>query len=472
MSKSIPEFGFNFDNSYARLPDPFFTRVKPTPASSPTIGVFNSNLAQSLGLNGPALNSSEGALVLSGNFIPPGAEPLAQAYAGHQYGHFTMLGDGRACLLGEHVTADGRRFDIQFKGSGPTPFARRGDGRAALGPMLREYIISEAMFELGIPTTRSLAVINTGENVFRETPQPGGVLTRVASSHIRVGTFEYASALEKPDLLRTLADYTIQRHFPALAEEPNPYLALLHVVIERQSALITQWMHVGFIHGVMNTDNMAISGETIDYGPCAFMDRYSRATVFSSIDRHGRYAYANQPSIAEWNLTRFAETLLPLFSANEEEAIAIATGALSAFNSTFESHWLKGMRAKLGLADEHAGDFEMIKVLLEWMESRGADFTNTLRGLSLGVPEGLEDWYLRWQARGPSIELMRSRNPAVIPRNHLVEEALSAAVNHGDYSVMTKLLTALRDPYSDLPRDEKYLQPGPADSDYQTFCGT
>ena len=353
--QSPPDVGWKFDNSYARLPEAFYVRLNPVPVRTPKLVVFNVALAQFLGLNPDALKGDEGAAVFSGNRIPEGAEPLAQAYAGHQFGSFTMLGDGRAILLGEQVTPKGERFDIQYKGSGRTPFSRQGDGRAALGPMLREYIISEALQALDIPTTRSLAVVTTGEPVFRETALQGAILTRTAASHIRVGTFEYAAAKGKPNEIRALADYTIRRHFPDLAADGNPYLALLGAVMERQASLVARWLLVGFIHGVMNTDNMALCGETIDYGPCAFMDAYDPNTVFSSIDHNGRYAYGQQPQIAQWNLARFAETLLPLIHEDPQEAVSMAKEAIAGFSDIFRHFWLAGMRAKLGLLNQEVG---------------------------------------------------------------------------------------------------------------------
>ncbi len=472
--------GWRFDNSYARLLESFYARMNPVPVRSPELVVVNRELAATLDLNADILAGSDGTAIFSGNVIPEGAEPIAQAYAGHQFGHFTMLGDGRAILLGEHMTSKGERFDIQLKGSGQTPFSRRGDGRAALGPMLREYIISEAMHGLGVPSTRSLAVVATGETVFREKPLPGAVLTRVASSHIRVGTFEYAAALEDPECIRVLADYTLRRHYSSLVSEFD-YLSLLHAVMERQASLIAKWMHVGFVHGVMNTDNMALSGETIDYGPCAFMDHYSHSTLFSSIDRNGRYAYGNQPRIAEWNLTRFAETLLPLLHTDRDQALAIAKEAIGTFSATIRRHWLGGMRGKLGLISEDAGDTSLIEELLKWMEQHQADYTNIFRALSLEqIPDlasfngaAFNEWHSRWQTRKPSLHLMRSRNPAVIPRNHRVEEALEAAVKHSDYSVMERLLAALKNPYEDLSQYREYRTPPAASAcAYQTFCGT
>lgn len=487
--QSRPDAGWNFENSYARLPEAFYVRLDPTPVRQPKLLVFNVALARALGLDPDALKDGEGDAVFSGNRIPDGAEPLAQAYAGHQFGFFTMLGDGRAILLGEQVTPKGERFDIQYKGSGKTPFSRQGDGRAALGPMLREYIISEALYALGIPTTRSLAVAATGEPVFRETALPGAILTRTAASHIRVGTFEYASARGRPDEIRALADYTIRRHFPDLAAGGNPYLALLGAVAERQASLVARWLLVGFIHGVMNTDNMALSGETIDYGPCAFMDAYDPATVFSSIDMNGRYAYGRQPQIAQWNLARLAETLLPLIHADSREAVAMANEAISGFPDTFRNYWLAGMRAKLGLSNQEACDGGLVEGLLDGLHRHRADFTNTFRSLASGsLPEAelfqaqdFKQWFERWQARlkrqpgswESSRRLMNTHNPAVIPRNHRVEEALEAAVERNDFTVMENLLAILSRPYQDPPEQAGYhLPPPPSEQPYRTFCGT
>ncbi|NBU41829.1 MAG: YdiU family protein, partial [Planctomycetia bacterium] len=373
--------GWRFDNSYARLPDPFFSRTTPEPVRAPALVAFNEPLAADLGLDAAALGGSAAA-VFAGNDVPPGAEPLAQAYAGHQFGHFTNLGDGRAILLGEHVAPDGRRFDIQLKGSGRTPYSRNGDGRAALGPMLREYLVSEGMHALGIPTTRSLAVAATGEAVLRERPLPGAVLTRVAASHIRVGTFEYAAALGDPALLPALLDHAIARHYPEITAADDKAAAFLDAVIERQAALVARWMLVGFVHGVMNTDNMALSGETIDYGPCAFLDVYDPATTFSSIDHAGRYAYANQPAIAHWNLARLAESLLPLVPGGEEAALETARGIVDTFRARFERHYLAGARAKLGLVTAEEGDAALFAAILQWMHETGADFTATFAGLA------------------------------------------------------------------------------------------
>lgn len=471
---------FNFDNSYTKLPEVFFKRIRPEPVRAPVITVYNAGLAASLGLSASAL--PDAAEVFAGNTLAACADPVAQAYAGHQFGNFTMLGDGRAILLGEHLTPNGERFDIQLKGSGRTPFSRRGDGRAALGPMLREYIISEAMHFLKIPTTRSLCVVQTGERVERETSQPGGILTRVASSHIRVGTFQYAAALEDPSHLRTLADYTMARHFPGVSAEKNPYLAFLRAVISRQASLIAKWMHVGFIHGVMNTDNMALSGETIDYGPCAFMDRFSHDTVFSSIDQNGRYAYGNQPQIAQWNLTRFAEALLPLLSSRETEAVALASEALQNFAEEFQQHWLTGMLAKLGVAPgDREADLALVAELIRWMEKSGADHTETFRALTYGhweaepafqAPDFLA-WSKSWRGRRPDLAIMKATNPTVIPRNHRVEEALAAAVERADHSVMHRLLAALKEPFRNAEEATQFLAPpAPGGARYKTYCGT
>jgi len=483
------EAGWNFDNSYVRLPESLYARLNPVPVREPRLVVFNSPLAEALGLAPKALAGEEGAAIFAGNRIPAGAEPIAQAYAGHQFGYFTMLGDGRAILLGEQITPAGERFDIQLKGSGRTPFSRRGDGRAALGPMLREYIISEAMHALGIPTTRSLAVVTTGEQVFRETPLQGAILTRVAASHIRVGTFEFLAAKEDREGIRTLAEYTIRRHYPDLNGAEDSFLALLYRVMERQAALVTKWLEVGFIHGVMNTDNMSLCGETIDYGPCAFMDAYDPATVFSSIDQTGRYAYGNQSQIVQWNLTRFAETLLPLLHEDQDQAVLLAQEAISAFPEIFLRYRLAGIRAKLGLFNEENADLDLIKELLTCMQQNRADYTNTFRELTAAtLPDSplfrdaaFLEWQRRWQerlARQPqtaeeSRALMRARNPAVIPRNHRVEEALEAAVERGDFTVMTKLLEVLSRPYAERAEDDEYRSPPePSAQCYQTFCGT
>lgn len=493
--RNIPatSLGWNFDNSYTRLPKTFFVKQKPTPVKAPHIVLFNQSLAATLGLNPEMLLEDEASLAFSGNTIPVNAEPIAQAYAGHQFGHLNMLGDGRAILLGEHITPKGNRYDIQLKGSGVTAYSRRGDGRAALGPMLREYIISEAMYALGIPTTRSLAVVTTGESVYRDSILPGAILTRVASSHIRVGTFQFSAAQDDSEIIRSLADYTLNRHFPEFISSENKYLSLLNAVIDNQAKLISQWMHVGFIHGVMNTDNMSICGESIDFGPCAFMDSYDPATVFSSIDQQGRYAFGNQPPIAQWNLTRFAETLLPLIHQDLEEAIKLAENALKAFADKYQQYWLAGMRAKLGLFTEEPDDLILIEELLSSMKKYRMDYTNTFQDLSsslmvntpilaeknIDMPDFIT-WHHQWRKRLSSqieslddaIALMLKANPVVIPRNHQVEAALSAAES-GDFTVLEKLLEVLSQPFKDDVNNMIYRTPPlPTAMPYKTFCGT
>lgn len=482
-------FGWRFDNSYARLPKSFFVNQNPIPVRSPKLRILNEPLAVSLGLNVQALRSENGVAVLSGNQVPKGAYPLAQAYAGHQFGQLTMLGDGRALLLGEQMTPSGARFDLELKGSGVTPFSRHGDGRAALGPMLREYIISEAMHHLGIATTRSLAVVTTGEPVLRETELPGAILTRVAASHLRVGTFQYAALGGNREDLRVLADYALQRHFPERLKDENPYRSLLQEVVQGQAALIAKWQLVGFVHGVMNTDNMTISGETMDYGPCAFMDEYDPETVFSSIDLQGRYAYGNQPKIAAWNLARFAETLLPLLHMDRSEALRLAQDTISKFPNLYHTHWLSGMRSKLGIFGEETEDEVLIADLLQLMEKHHADYTNTFRALThhstegtplFGSPE-FSQWQALWQARlsrqpeptDASHQLMRRSNPAVIPRNHRVEAALEAAIEKGDDRVMQRLLDVLAKPFSHVPEQDEFAQlPQLTNRSYRTYCGT
>lgn len=483
------ETGWNLENSYASLPDKFYSTINPIPVEAPKLVVLNEPLAKELGLNTDALQSEDALNVFAGNKVPEGGSSIAQAYAGHQFGNFTMLGDGRALMVGEQITPKGERFDIQLKGSGRTPYSRGGDGRAALGPMLREYIISEAMHGLGIPTTRSLAVVTTGEPVIRETNLPGAIMTRVASSHLRVGTFEFARQWGSVDELQALADYAIERHYPHVKDDENKYLSFYKEVIKRQASLIAKWQLAGFIHGVMNTDNMTISGETIDYGPCAFMDTYDSATVFSSIDVQGRYAYGNQPSIGGWNLARFAETLLPLFHDDQEKAVEMAQEALSDYGDQFNNNWMSGMRAKIGLFNEEKEDEALIKELLNLMKEHSADYTNTFRSLTLDKKEDsklfnspdFDEWYKKWQERlerqtetkESSNELMQKSNPAVIPRNHRVEEALEAAVQNGDYSVMEQLINALSNPYAYSSEQEEYCKmPPESEGPYRTFCGT
>lgn len=482
------ESGWNLDNSYENLPNIFFTKMNLNPVQAPKLIIFNDSLAVSLGLDAQALQSEEGIAVLAGNEVPEEGMPLAQAYAGHQFGHFTMLGDGRAMLIGEQITPSGERFDIQLKGSGRTAYSRSGDGRAALGPMLREYIISEAMHALGIPTTRSLAVVTTGESVIRETDLSGAILTRIADSHIRVGTFQYAAKWGTDEELRTLADYTLQRHFPDIEAGGNRYLALLQEVIKRQASLVAKWQLVGFIHGVMNTDNTTISGETIDYGPCAFMDTYDPATVFSSIDVQSRYAYGNQPNIIGWNLARFAESLISLLHTDYSEGAKLAQDAISAFPEHYYTNWLAGMRAKLGIFNEEQQDAALIDSLLHMMEQYQVDYTNTFRALTFdtleesalfSTPE-FGEWHALWQARLDRQQeskelvhqLMRSSNPAVIPRNHQVEAALEAAVESGDYRVMEQLLDVLAHPFAHSPEQVDYANLPESDGPYHTYCGT
>ena len=486
-----------FSNSYARLPEHFFARVAPTPVAKPHLIKFNELLASELGADTRGLKPDELAAVFAGNVTPPGAEPISMAYAGHQFGNFVpQLGDGRAILLGEVLDRNGERRDVQLKGAGRTPFSRRGDGRAALGPVLREYLVSEAMHALGIPTTRALAAVSTGEPVYRDRQVPGAVLTRVASSHIRVGTFQYFAARGDLEAVKRLADYVIDRHFSDARHAERPHLALLQAVVERQALLIARWMHVGFIHGVMNTDNTAVSGETIDFGPCAFMDAYDHATAFSAIDEFGRYAYANQPAIAQWNLARFAETLLPLMDSSSERAVDFANEAISAFASRFQEHWLAGMRDKLGLSSNEEGDLELAHAFLQAMHENAADFTLTFRRLCdaaadekadaklrvlFANPAAYDSWVVRWRSRlvverlepNARAQAMRTVNPAFIPRNHHVEQALGAAIEYGDFSPFAELLTVLSRPYEDQAVFADYANPPHADERvFRTFCGT
>jgi len=482
-----------FDNTYARLPARFYSRTDPTRVAAPRLIRFNTALAADLGWEVDA--DPEGiALALSGNRILPGSEPLAMAYAGHQFGHFVpQLGDGRAILLGEVRGRDGNLRDIQLKGAGRTPFSRGGDGRAALGPVLREYIVSEAMTALKIPSTRTLAAVSTGETVLREEPLPGAILTRVAASHVRVGTFQFFAAREDYDAVRSLADYVLARHYPELAGTAAPYLELLNAVMRRQASLVAKWLHVGFIHGVMNTDNSTVSGETIDFGPCAFMDAYDPNKVFSSIDRHGRYAYSNQPSIAQWNLARLAETLLPLIDDNEGRAIELATESVNAFAAEVDQQWLTGMRSKLGLSGADPLDRDLAQGLLAIMQRTEADFTLTFRDLcalaesnslelgQLGQDDQFAAWLERWRSRCaadslPSTEraaAMRAVNPRYIPRNHRIEELIGAAVEREDFSLFDTLLAVLAKPFEEQPEFDAYaVPPRPEQRVAQTFCGT
>jgi uncharacterized protein YdiU (UPF0061 family) len=485
-----------FDNSYATLPERFFQRRAPEPVAAPSLVKVNRELAQELGIDADWLESEEGVEVLAGNRLPRDADPIAQAYAGHQFGGFVpQLGDGRAILLGEVVDKHGRRRDIQLKGSGRTAFSRMGDGRSAIGPVLREYVVSEAMHRLGVPTTRSLAAVKTGEKVFRETALPGAVLTRVAASHVRVGTFQYFAVRGDTEALRLLADHVIDRHYPHLREVERPYAALLGAVTEAQAKLVARWMHVGFIHGVMNTDNTSIAGETIDYGPCAFMDGFHPATVFSSIDHAGRYAYGNQPHIAHWNLTRFAETLLPLFSDDEEKAVAEAQEVLNTFPQAFDAALQAGLRRKLGLATEREEDATLFRDLFQIMGNDWADFTLTFRALSedaggednekaralFSDQAAFDGWAARWRQRlthekaSPEErrKAMLSVNPKFIPRNHRVEAVIQAAVEKDDFGPFEELCEVLSKPFDEQPGREDYtLPPKPEERVLQTFCGT
>jgi uncharacterized protein YdiU (UPF0061 family) len=480
--------GWHFDNTYSRLPNIFSSEVLPTKVKSPDLIILNDNLSKKLGLDFSKTNNKNLSELFSGNLLPKDSKTIAQAYAGHQFGHFTMLGDGRATLMGEHVTKDNERFDIQFKGSGITPFSRNGDGRAALGPMLREYVVGEAMHALNIPTTRSLAVVKTGEDVVRENILPGAILTRVASSHLRVGTFQYIAARQNENELKNLVNYTVDRHYPNIKNSENQALDLLKVLMEKQINLVINWMRVGFIHGVMNTDNMTISGETIDYGPCAFMDTYDPQTVFSSIDQLGRYAYFNQPNITKWNLARFAECLVPLVNENKDKAIDIVTEEINNFEKMYEIKWLNMMRDKLGLFGEEPKDQVLILDLLTWMHQNKTDYTNTFCYLmnekiqhnEIFNNENFIVWKKRWEERlklnnntpEKYLKLMRSVNPLIIPRNHKVEEALKFA-NNNDLSLVKKLNKILEKPYENQKGITNYQSTAQiSDQKYQTFCGT
>jgi uncharacterized protein YdiU (UPF0061 family) len=483
------KIGWRFDNSYTSLPKVMLTRLSPVPVKSPKLIILNYALSKELGLNFSSISNEDLTSMFAGNILPKGSQSFAQAYAGHQFGYFTMLGDGRAIILGEHLTKNNMRFDIQFKGSGKTPYSRNGDGRAALSPMLREYIISEAMHALNIPTTRSLAVVTTGENVIRENLLPGAILTRVASSHMRVGTFQYAAMHNDIKLLKILVEYAIERHYPNLKGKKNLALELLKTVTEKQTELVTNWMRVGFIHGVMNTDNMAISGETIDYGPCAFMDTYDPEMVFSSIDHHGRYAYFNQPGITKWNLLKFAETLIPLINEKEDKAIEIAKETVNNFGTLYKKYWLLMMRKKIGLLGEEPQDENLINDLLTWMNQNKADYTNTFCSLmkkdikkeKLFQNSTFIEWHKRWVVRlaknkkssEMSLNLMRNNNPLVIPRNHKVEESLNAASNNANLIPMHDLLKYLKNPYENKLGISSYQKvPESNGKIYKTFCGT
>ena len=478
--------GWCFDNTYYKLPDSFKENIEPVPVKKPELVILNKNLAEELSLNFSNLDNKKISELFGGNSLPQGSNSIAQAYAGHQFGHFTMLGDGRAVLIGEHLSKK-NRHDIQFKGSGKTAFSRNGDGRAALGPMLREYIISEAMHNLNIPTTRSLAVVKTGEEVIRETPLHGAILTRVALSHIRVGTFQYIAARQKKNELETLLNYVIKRHYPNVENSKNKAIDLLNIVLDKQIDLVVNWMRVGFIHGVMNTDNMSISGETIDYGPCAFMDTYDPKTVFSSIDQMGRYAYCNQPVITKWNLSRFAECLIPMIDKDQDKAIKLATEIINTFEKKYEEKWLNMMRDKLGLFGADEKDKFLILDLLTWMHQKKIDYTNTfchLMNFKIQKIKNYEDnifqnWKKRWQKRLSTnnntpekyIKLMKSVNPLVIPRNHKVEEALHEA-NQDNFIPINQLLEILNNPYTEQKNIIEYQIPSISNEKYQTFCGT
>ena len=477
---------WNFDNTYSRLPDPFREKINPVKVKNPELVMLNKSLAEDLNLDFSGLDQAKLSALFSGNELPNNSRSIAQAYAGHQFGHFTMLGDGRAVLIGEHISKSNHRYDIQFKGSGKTAFSRNGDGRAALGPMLREYIISESMHFLNIPTTRSLAVAKTGEKVIRETQLEGAILTRVASSHIRVGTFQYIAARNKKGELEMLFEYVIKRHYPEIESSKKQALDLLNVVLNKQIELVVNWMRVGFIHGVMNTDNMSIAGETIDYGPCAFMDIYDPKTVFSSIDKLGRYAYCNQPIITKWNLSRLAECLIPLIDGDQDKAIKLATEVIDTFEKKYEEKWMGMMRNKIGLADEDEKDKFLILDLLTWMHQNKVDYTNTFCHLMNFQTQNdivyenneFSDWKKRWQERLSQnsssekyINLMRSVNPIVIPRNHIVEDALKKA-NQGNFEPINNFLKILSSPYTDQKHITEYQIPSQSDENYQTFCGT
>jgi uncharacterized protein YdiU (UPF0061 family) len=481
-----PSEGWNFDHTYVQLPAAFYSEINPVPVSKPATFIFNEQLASQLGLHLTSLHRV--ADLFSGNVLPPNSKPLAQAYAGHQFGHFTMLGDGRAVLLGEHITPTGKRVDIQLKGSGQTPYSRRGDGRATLSAMLREYIISEAMFYLGIPTSRSLAVVLTGDPVYREDVHIGAVLTRIAASHLRVGTFEYAAKFVGKNGLLQLVNYALTRHYPDRLHSPNAALALLKAVMERQVSLICNWMRVGFIHGVMNTDNMSISGETFDYGPCAFMNAYDPATVFSSIDTGGRYAFGNQPTIAHWNLACLAGALLPAIHENQDTAIAQAQEIVNLFPDLFEAKWLEMMGKKMGIERPQHSDRPLVETLLKWMHQHHADYTTTFRMLGMPANQWLEqyhhagfvEWHNVWTKRiaeqgdwQKALQLMQQNNPVYIPRNHLVEAAINEAATDNNQTRLLELVEVLKKPYNYQQGKDHFLHgPIEGDSNYQTFCGT
>jgi len=489
-NKKQNSIGWNFDNSYRQLPTTLYSNISPTEVEAPKLALFNHKLASELGLDFETVDNISLAQIFSGNTIPEGAKPIAQAYAGHQFGHFNMLGDGRAILLGEQITADNQRFDIQLKGSGPTQYSRNGDGRATLSSMLREYLMSEAMNSLNIPTSRSLAVAETGEKVRRENLPKGAVLTRVAQSHIRVGTFEYVRRFQSVETLKEFTNYVINRHFPEISLTKNPPLEFLKAVINSQIELVVNWMRVGFIHGVMNTDNTAISGESTDYGPCAFMNSYDSATVFSSIDTNGRYAFGNQAAIIQWNLSRFAESLLPLIDDDQAIALEKAKEAINSFPKLYNNAWLNMMRKKLGLKTQQDSDLNLVTELLTWMTENKADYSNTfLKIQSISIPnstdyenDAFKNWMKKWESRleseNQSFEkahvLMIENNPFYIPRNHQVEAALKAASEENDFSLFNHLLEVLSNPYIEQAKNEKYQIPPleKFENNYRTYCGT
>ena len=481
---SLSDSGWNLQSSYTQISDKLFSELKPDAVTNPSTVIVNNELAEKLGLNLKGISEEDLSNLFSGNSLPHGSKPFAQAYAGHQFGQFTILGDGRAHIVGEQVTPDGEIFDIQYKGSGRTPYSRGGDGKAALGPMLREYLISEAMYYLGIPTTRSLAVVETGEKVYREVPLKGSILTRVASSHIRIGTFQFLAAHKDYEGMKSLLDFSIKRHFNNLKFSENLAIEFIKAVMQKQINLIVEWMRVGFIHGVMNTDNSTISGETIDYGPCAFMDHYDANTVFSSIDTQGRYSFANQPSIIQWNLVRLAECLLPLIDKDEKRSIEIAQNLINTFSSLFKDKWLQMMKKKLGIKDQSEDDEELINNLIKWMQQKKPDFTNTfcnLMNYDHADDEEFEDdefnnWKREWKKRVESkeyLDVMMSCNPTLIPRNYLVEEALSEAETDGKFDKFNELNEIISSPYQLKKVNIKYLEtPSKTNIPYKTFCGT
>ena len=481
---SLSDSGWNLQSNYTQISDKLFSELKPDEVTNPSTVIVNNELAKMLGLNLKGVSEKDLSNLFSGNTLPHGAKPFAQAYAGHQFGQFTILGDGRAHVVGEQVTPEGEIFDIQYKGSGRTPYSRGGDGKAALGPMLREYLISEAMYYLGIPTTRSLAVVETGEKVYRDVPLKGSILTRVASSHIRIGTFQFLAAHKDYQSMKSLLDFSIKRHFSDLKFSENIAIEFIKAVMQKQINLIVEWMRVGFIHGVMNTDNSTISGETIDYGPCAFMDHYDANTVFSSIDTQGRYSFANQPSIIQWNLVRLAECLLPLIDKDEKKSIEIAQNLLNTFSSLFKDRWLQMMRKKLGIKDQSEDDEELINNLIKWMQQKKPDFTNTfcnLMNYDHAEDKEFEDdefnnWKREWKKRVESkkyIDVMMSCNPTLIPRNYLVEEALSEAETEGKFDKFNELNEIISSPYQLKKVNIKYLEtPSKTNIPYKTFCGT